>query len=55
VAAALPLLYGMAEQIVRGVAPSAGPDVPESGIPPVTRRSRLRDVGFAPPNSAPGG
>jgi hypothetical protein len=55
VAGALPLLYGMAEQIVRGVAPSVGPDVPESGIPPVTRRSRLRDVGFAPPNSASGG
>jgi hypothetical protein len=55
VAGALPLLYGMAEQIVRGVAPSAGPDVPESGKPPVTHRSRLRDVGFAPRNSAPGG
>ena len=55
VAGALPLLYGMAEQIVRGVAPSAGPDVPESGRPPVTQRSRLRDVGFAPPDSAPGG
>jgi hypothetical protein len=54
VAGALPLLYGMAEQIVRGVAPSAGPDVAESGRPPVTHRSRLRDVGFAPPNSAPG-
>jgi hypothetical protein len=55
VAGALPLLYGMAEQIVRGVAPSTGPDVTEPGRPPVTHRSRLRDVGFAPPNSAPGG
>jgi hypothetical protein len=53
VAGALPLLYGMAEQIVRGVAPSAGGDVTEPGSSPVTHRSRLRDVGFAPPNSAP--
>ncbi len=54
VAGALPLLYGMAEQIVRGLAPSASPDVAEPGRPPVTHRSRLRDVGFAPPNSAAG-
>jgi hypothetical protein len=54
VAGALPLLYGMAEQIVRGVAPSASPDAAEPGRPPVTHRSRLRDVGFAPPSSAPG-
>jgi hypothetical protein len=53
VAGALPLLYGMAEQIVRGVAPPASPDVAESGRQPVTHRSRLRDVGFAPPDSAP--
>ncbi|MGH3301088.1 MAG: hypothetical protein ACRDOK_05235 [Streptosporangiaceae bacterium] len=55
VAGALPLLYGMAEQIVRGVAPSsASPEVPESGGPPGTRRSRLGDVGFAPPGDARG-
>jgi hypothetical protein len=54
VAGALPLLYGMAEQIVRSVAPSARPDIAEAARAPVTHRSRLRDVGFAPPNSAPG-
>jgi hypothetical protein len=52
VAGALPLLYGMAEQIVRGVAPSASPDVAEPVRPPASHRSRLRDVGFAPPSSA---
>ncbi len=50
VAGALPLLYGMAEQIVRGVAPTpASPQAAEAGAPPGTRRSRLRDVGFSPP------
>jgi hypothetical protein len=51
VAGALPLLYGMAEGIVIGVAPT--PEVPE--VPPValpasgTRRSRQLDgVGFVP-------
>lgn len=54
VAGALPLLYGMAEQIVRGVAaPSANPDVPEPVRAPGIRRSRLGDVGFAPPGDAP--
>ncbi|HEY2508679.1 MAG TPA: hypothetical protein VGI58_19355 [Streptosporangiaceae bacterium] len=48
VAGALPLLYGMAEQIVAGVAPQpnghqpSGPGQPDPG----GRRSRLRDVGF---------
>jgi hypothetical protein len=55
VAGALPLLYGMAEQIVRGVTPpSAGPETPESARPPDTRRSRLGDVGFVPPGGARG-
>ena len=55
VAGALPLLYGMAEQIVRGIAPpSAGPATPEPARPPGTRRSRLGDVGFAPPGEARG-
>ena len=52
VAGALPLLYGMAEQIVRGVAapPQADGDVPASQS--TTRRSRLHDgVGFTPPAS----
>jgi len=52
VAGALPLLYGMAEQIVRGVAPpQAEPaDVAEPGPPAGTRRSRLHDgVGYIPP------
>lgn len=54
VAGALPLLYGMAEQIVRGVAPpAASPEVPEPGKPAGTRRSRLGHVGFAPPPSSP--
>ncbi len=54
VAGALPLPYGMAEQIVRGVAPSTSADAAEPDRSPITHRSRLRDVGFAPPNSAPG-
>ncbi|HYK69695.1 MAG TPA: hypothetical protein VEV45_17250 [Streptosporangiaceae bacterium] len=52
VAGALPLLYGMAEQIVRGVAPpKAGPaEAGEPGRPAGTRRSRLQDgVGYTPP------
>jgi hypothetical protein len=52
VAGALPLLYGMAEQIVRGVASS--PPNPEAEKPAgqsATRRSRLHDaVGFTPPS-----
>ncbi len=54
VAGALPLLYGMAEQIVRRVAPASSPGAAEAGRPPVTQRSRLRDVGFAPGSSARG-
>ncbi len=60
VAGALPLLYGMAEQIVRGVVPPASPRVAEPAEPagpagpPGTRRSRLRDVGFAPPGAVHG-
>ncbi len=51
VAGALPLLYGMAEEIVTDVTPSPGqPDLPEPARPASgTRRSRLHDaVGFAP-------
>ncbi len=51
VAGALPLLYGMAEQIVVGVTPRpAAAAVPEPARPASgTRRSRLLDaVGFAP-------
>ncbi len=53
VAGALPLLYGMAEQIVTNVAPAAErPDVAEPARPASgTRRSRLLDaVGFTPPS-----
>jgi hypothetical protein len=49
VAGALPLLYGMAENIVTGVSPAATrPEVPEPTRPASgTRRSRLLDaVGF---------
>jgi hypothetical protein len=49
VAGALPLLYGMAEDIVTGVSPvPERPDVPEPARPASgTRRSRLLDaVGF---------
>jgi hypothetical protein len=51
VAGALPLLYGMAEQIVAGVTPAApAPEVPEPARPASgTRRSRLlHAVGYAP-------
>jgi hypothetical protein len=51
VAGALPLLYGMAEQIVRGAgspSTSAGHEPADS---PTGRRSRLHDgVGFTPPS-----
>jgi len=50
VAGALPLLYGMAEQIVTGVTPRPEtPAIPEPARPASgTRRSRLLDaVGFA--------
>jgi hypothetical protein len=52
IAGALPLLYGMAEQIVRGVAPPqpAPANAAAGGRPSVTRRSRLHDgVGYRPP------
>ena len=50
VAGALPLLYGMAEQIVRGVAPGPAQGADESGSQSATRRSRLHDgVGYTPP------
>jgi hypothetical protein len=51
VAGALPLLYGMAEEIVTDVTPAAvAPAVPEPSRPASgRRRSRLHDaVGFAP-------
>jgi hypothetical protein len=51
VAGALPLLYGMAEEIVTDVTPRAeAPAVPEAARPASgTRRSRLHDaVGFVP-------
>ena len=51
VAGALPLLYGMAEEIVADVTPRPEPPtVPEPARPASgTRRSRLHDaVGFAP-------
>ncbi|HEX4833342.1 MAG TPA: hypothetical protein VH478_19860 [Trebonia sp.] len=51
VAGALPLLYGMAEQIVRGVTPAPpAPEVPEVARPASgTRRSRLlHAVGYPP-------
>jgi hypothetical protein len=53
VAGALPLLYGMAEEIVADVTPRpAESDVPEVARPASgTRRSRLHDaVGYAPPS-----
>jgi hypothetical protein len=51
VAGALPLLYGMAEQIVAGVTPAPpAPSVPEPARPASgTRRSRLlHAVGYTP-------
>jgi len=51
VAGALPLLYGMAEEIVTDVTPRpAEPEVPEVARPASgTRRSRLHDaVGYVP-------
>jgi hypothetical protein len=51
VAGALPLLYGMAEEIVRRVAPPATPAAADQRGPTGTRRSRLHDgVGFTPPS-----
>jgi hypothetical protein len=51
VAGALPLLYGMAEQIVSGAAPPKAAPAGEPGRPTVTRRSRLHDgVGYTPPS-----
>jgi hypothetical protein len=51
VAGALPLLYGMAEQIVRGVASPKEAPAAEPGQPAATRRSRLHDgVGYKPPS-----
>ena len=53
VAGALPLLYGMAEEIVVDVTPAAErPEVPEPARPASgRRRSRLHDaVGFSPPS-----
>lgn len=52
VAGALPLLYGMAERIVRGAEPpsATAPDAAEPGRTAGTRRSRLHDgVGYVPP------
>jgi hypothetical protein len=53
VAGALPLLYGMAEEIVTDVSPRPEqPAVPEPARPASgTRRSRLHDaVGYSPPH-----
>jgi len=52
VAGALPLLYGMAEQIVRGLAQKPSTQQPpEQGGTSGTRRSRLHDaVGYVPPS-----
>jgi hypothetical protein len=51
VAGALPLLYGMAEQIVRGVAAPPTRDGREPVDESASRRSRLHDgVGFEPPS-----
>jgi hypothetical protein len=50
VAGALPLLYGLAEQIVRAVAAPDAPRASDGSGAPGTRRSRLHDgVGFDPP------
>lgn len=52
VAGALPLLYGMAEQIVEDVTTKpAAAAATDEGSGPETRRSRLHDgVGFIPPS-----
>jgi hypothetical protein len=52
VAGALPLLYGMAEQIVRSITGKpATPPATDAGSASGTRRSRLQDgVGFIPPS-----
>ncbi len=50
VAGALPLLYGLAEQIVRAVAAPPPAQAGDAGNAARTRRSRLQDgVGFNPP------
>lgn len=50
VAGALPLLYGLAEQIVRAIAAPRSPQADGAAAAPGTRRSRLHDgVGFNPP------
>jgi hypothetical protein len=57
VAGALPLLYGMAEGIVAGVAPRPEEPVERPPAKPAMgrRRSRLHDaVGYVPPNGGPG-
>lgn len=56
VAGALPLLYGMAEQVVRSTAgepaTSSPADAGEAAITAAARRSRQHDaVGFIPPTS----
>jgi hypothetical protein len=51
VAGALPLLYGMAEQIVQNITrqqPTAS--ATDADRAPGTHRSRLHDVGFIPPS-----
>src|SRR6201992_73237 len=61
VAGALPLLYGMAEGIVKGVTPRAPlPEVPEvarpaSGPPPLppAARGRLQPAGLGPARTGP--
>jgi len=50
VAGALPLLYGMAEEIVRRVAPQESQHTGDEGSPSGTRRSRLSEIGFTPPS-----
>jgi hypothetical protein len=51
VAGALPLLYGMAEQIVHDVASPPAPDGEKPAGQSAPRRSRLHDgVGFTPPS-----
>jgi hypothetical protein len=51
VAGALPLLYGLAEQIVRAVTAPGATRADDEGKAPGPRRSRLHDgVGFDPPS-----